>query len=366
MKSFATFALMATALAVKLNMLQDDDATPETTRVEDMTVDDFSPEELECISMAVEGGLREKGMKGDELDATREKFHTAAEEGATLGDGVEELRKMGKEADMDSDEIDETLEKMFRRAHRCAEKKEEGSGDEAALAQRDLATEDEEELKELLEATAEDLGEKKLKCMGKAIGEGLKRRGMPKEEADAVVGVLAAGAEEGKQVKEGVEYLRAVGEENGLDSEAQDDVLLEMAGEARDCAERPTETEEESVELAQEDDSLETEGSDDATATEESDGEGPKKEKREKKEKKGRKDDDVDKESDEESVEESAVELAQEDDATATEESDEEGPSDDGEEKSQKGGDKKEKKEKKGRKDDDVEEESAAGSVREE
>ena len=305
MKSFATFALMATALAVKLNMLQDDDATPETTRVEDMTVDDFSPEELECISMAVEGGLREKGMKGDELDATREKFHTAAEEGATLGDGVEELRKMGKEADMDSDEIDETLEKMFRRAHRCAEKKEEGSGDEAALAQRDLATEDEEELKELLEATAEDLGEKKLKCMGKAIGEGLKRRGMPKEEADAVVGVLAAGAEEGKQVKEGVEYLRAVGEENGLDSEAQDDVLLEMAGEARDCAERPTETEEESVELAQEGDSL----------------------------------------------------------ATATEGSDEEGPSDDGEEKSCRGGDKKEKKEKKDRKDDDVEVESDEESV---
>ena len=365
MKSFATFALMATALAVKLNMLQDDDATPETTRVEDMTVDDFSPEELECISMAVEGGLREKGMKGDELDATREKFHTAAEEGATLGDGVEELRKMGKEADMDSDEIDETLEKMFRRAHRCAEKKEEGSGDEAALAQRDLATEDEEELKELLEATAEDLGEKKLKCMGKAIGEGLKRRGMPKEEADAVVGVLAAGAEEGKQVKEGVEYLRAVGEENGLDSEAQDDVLLEMAGEARDCAERPTETEEESVELAQEDDSLETEGSDDATATEESDGEGPKKEKMKKKEKKGRKDDDVEEESDEESVEESAVELAQEDDsleaegsddATATEESDGEGPKKE----------KMKKKEKKGRKDDDVEEESAAGSVLEE
>ena len=252
MKSFATFALMATALAVKLNMLQDDDATPETTRVEDMTVDDFSPEELECISMAVEGGLREKGMEGDELDETREKFHKAAEEGATLGEGVEELRKMGKEADMDKDEIDETLEKMFRRAHKCAEKKERKE-EEAALAQRDLATEDEEELAELLEATAEDLGEKKLKCMGKAIGEGLKRRGMPSEEADAVVGVLARGAEEGKQVKEGVEYLRAVGEENGLDEEAQDDVLLEMAGEARECAERPTETEED-LELAQEDD----------------------------------------------------------------------------------------------------------------
>ena len=255
MKSFATFALMATALAVKLNMLQDDDATPETTRVEDMTVDDFSPEELECISMAVEGGLREKGMEGDELDATREKFHKAAEEGATLGEGVEELRKMGKEADMDKDEIDETLEKMFRRAHKCAEKKERKE-EEAALAQRDLATEDEEELAELLEATAEDLGEKKLKCMGKAIGEGLKRRGMPSEEADAVVGVLAAGAEDGKQVKEGVEYLRAVGEENGLDSDAQDDVLLEMAGEARECAERPTETEED-LELAQEGTDLE-------------------------------------------------------------------------------------------------------------
>ena len=340
MKSFATFALMATALAVKLNMLQDDDATPETTRVEDMTVDDFSPEELECISMAVEGGLREKGMEGDELDETREKFHKAAEEGATLGEGVEELRKMGKEADMDKDEIDETLEKMFRRAHKCAEKKERKE-EEAALAQRDLATEDEEELAELLEATAEDLGEKKLKCMGKAIGEGLKRRGMPSEEADAVVGVLARGAEEGKQVKEGVEYLRAVGEENGLDSDAQDDVLLEMAGEARECAERPTETEEE-VALAQESDSLEAE---------ESDEEGPG-DKKGKKERKDRKDDDV-----EEATEtEEDLELAQEDEDDV--ESDEEGPSDEGSEKSRKGCDKKDKKEKKDRKDDDVEEES--------
>ena len=287
MKSFATFALIATALAVKLNMLQDDDATPETKRVEDMTIDDFSPEELECISMAVEGGLREKGMEGDELDATREKFHKAAEEGATLGDGVEELRKMGKEAEMDKDEIDEALEKMFRRAHKCGEKKkerkekEEASGDEAELAQRELDSEDERQLNELMEATAEDLGGKKLKCMGKAIGEGLKRRGMPKEEADAVVDVLAKGAEDGKKVKEGVEYLRAVGEENGLDTESQDDVLLEMAGEARDCAERPTETEDE-VELAQA-----TEGSADEGSSDEED----KKDKRGKG-KKDKKDDD--------------------------------------------------------------------------
>ena len=257
MKSFATFALMATALAVKLNMLQDDDATPETTRVEDMTIDDFAPEELECISMAVEGGLREKGMKGDELDETREKFQTAAEEGATLGDGVEELRKMGEDAGMTKDDIDETLEKMFRRAHKCAEKKkerkEEGSGSEAEaeLAQRELASEDERQLEELLESTAADLGEKKLKCMGKSIKEGLERRGMKEEEALAVVEVLASGAEAGKKVSEGVEYLRTVGEEAGLDEAEQDDVLLEMAGEARDCAERPTETEEE-VELAQE------------------------------------------------------------------------------------------------------------------
>ena len=262
MKSFATFALMATALAVKLNMLQDDDATPETTRVEDMTIDDFEPEELECISMAVEGGLREKGMKGDELDETREKFQTAAEEGATLGDGVEELRKMGEDAGMTKDDIDETLEKMFKRAKRCGEKKkerqEEGSGSEAEaeLAQRELASEDERQLEELLESTAADLGEKKLKCMGKSIKEGLKRRGMKEEEAEAVVDVLAAGAEAGKKVSEGVDYLRTVGEEAGLDKDEQDDVLLEMAGEARDCAERPTETEEE-VELAQEGTDLE-------------------------------------------------------------------------------------------------------------
>ena len=295
MKSFATFALIATALAVKLNMLQDDDATPETKRVEEMTVDDFSPEELECISMAVEGGLREKGMEGDELDATREKFQKAAEEGATLGDGVEELRKMGKEKDMDKDEIDETLEKMFKRAKRCGEKKkerkekEEASGDEAELAQRELDSEDERQLKELMEATADDLGEKKLKCMGKAIEEGLKRRGMPKEEAEAVVGVLAAGAAEGKKVKEGVEYMRAVGEENGLDTESQDDVLLEMAGEARDCAERPTETEEE-VELAQATEGSADEGSsdEDESADEGSSDEEDKKDKRGK----GKKDDD--------------------------------------------------------------------------
>ena len=62
---------------------------------------------------------------------------------------------------------------------------------------------------------------------------------------------MAAGAEEGKKVSEGVEYLRAVGEEAGLSTEEQDSVLLDMAGEARECAERPTETEEE-VALAQE------------------------------------------------------------------------------------------------------------------
>ena len=187
---------------------------------------------------------------------------------------------------MDKDEIDEALEKMFRRAHKCGEKKkerkekEEASGDEAELAQRELDSEDERQLNELMEATAEDLGEKKLRCMGKAIGEGLKRRGMPKEEAEAVVAVLAAGAEEGKKVKEGVEYLRAVGEENGLDTESQDDVLLEMAGEARDCAERETEEE---VELAQA-----TEGSADEGSSDEED----KKDKRGK----GKKDKDDDEE----------------------------------------------------------------------
>ena len=85
MKTFATYALMAAAMAVKLQMLQEETDKPETKRVEDMDKDDFSPEELECISMAVEGGLREKGMEGEELEATKERFHKAAEEGATLG-----------------------------------------------------------------------------------------------------------------------------------------------------------------------------------------------------------------------------------------------------------------------------------------
>ena len=267
MKSFATFALMATALAVKLNMLQDDDATPETTRVEDMTVDDFSPEELECISMAVEGGLREKGMEGEELEATKERFHAAAEEGATLGEGVEELRKMGKEADMSEGEIDETLEKMFDRAHKCGEKKKErkekeaeSEGEGETLAQKmELNSEDEADLKELMGSTAADLGEKKLRCLGESIKEGLKAKGMPAEEADAAVEVLAGGARDGKKVEEGVDYLRTLGEEAGLDTDDQDEVLLGMAGKARECAEKSSDDEEEAA-LAQQDSEPASEG----------------------------------------------------------------------------------------------------------
>ena len=262
MKTFATYALMAAAMAVKLQMLQEETDKPETKRVEDMDKDDFSPEELECISMAVEGGLREKGMEGEELEATKERFHKAAEEGATLGDGVEELRKMGREADMSEGDIDETLEKMFDRAHKCGERKkerkekEDGSGSEGEgeeLAQkREMNSGDEAELRELMESTAADLGEKKLRCMGKAIKEGLQDKGMPEGEADAAVEVLAGGAEAGKKVKEGVDYLRTLGEEAGLDTDDQDEVLLGMAEKARECAEKSSDDEEE-VALAQQD-----------------------------------------------------------------------------------------------------------------
>ena len=195
---------------------------------------------------------------------------------------------------------------MFRRAHKCAEKKkerkEEGSGSEAEaeLAQRELASEDERQLEELLESTAADLGEKKLRCMGKSIKEGLKKRGMPEEEAEAVVGVLAAGAEEGKKVSEGVEYLRAVGEEAGLSTDEQDSVLLDMAGEARECAERPTETEEE-VALAQEGESA----TDDEGPSEE---EGEDKPEKKGKGKKGKKEDGEKSAEGDDSLEDSAEE----------------------------------------------------------
>ena len=276
MKTFATFALMAAAMAVKLQMLQEETDKPETKRVEDMDKDDFSLEELECISMAVEGGLREKGMEGEELEATKARFHEAAEEGATLGEGVEELRKMGKEADMSEGEIDETLEKMFDRAHKCGEKKKErkdkeSEGEGEALAQKmELNSEDEAELKELMGSTAADLGEKKLRCMGKAIKEGLQAKGMPEGEADAAVEVLAGGAREGKKVEEGVDYLRTLGEEAGLDTDDQDEVLLGMAGKARECAEKPSDDEEEAA-LAQQEDG---DATDEAEETE-SDEEGP-------------------------------------------------------------------------------------------
>ena len=330
MKTFATYALMATAMAVKLNMLQEQDAQTETERVEDMTVDDFSPEELECISMAVEGGLRAKGMKGEELEETKKAFHTAAEEGATVGDGVEELRQMGRDAEMSESEIEETLEKMFGTAHKCAEKKkerkekEESEGEGEELAQLDSG--DEAELKELMESTAADLGEKKLRCMGKAIKEGLKGKGMPDAEADAAVDVLAAGAEAGKKVKEGVDYLRTLGEEAGLDTDDQDEVLLEMAGKARECAERSDDDEEE-VALAQEDDKTDGDGED---------GPGDKKKGGDKKKKPMDSDSGDDDEVSLDSADDvESLELAQEDDVASVEAedsaSDEEGPSDDGE-----------------------------------
>ena len=267
MKTFATYALMAAAMAVKLQMLQEETDKPETKRVEDMDKDDFSPEELECISMAVEGGLREKGMEGEELEATKERFHAAAEEGATLGEGVDELRKMGKEADMSEGEIDETLEKMFDRAHKCGEKKKErkekeaeSEGEGETLAQKmELNSEDEADLKELMGSTAADLGEKKLRCLGESIKEGLKAKGMPAEEADAAVEVLAGGARDGKKVEEGVDYLRTLGEEAGLDTDDQDEVLLGMAGKARECAEKSSDDEEEAA-LAQQDSEPASEG----------------------------------------------------------------------------------------------------------
>ena len=187
MKTFATYALIATALAVKLHMLEQE-ATEQTEveKIMDMTVEDFTGEQLECISMAVEGGLREKGMKDDELKETKETFEDAAMGGATLGDGVEELKRMGKEAGLDDSEVDETLEKMFKRARRCGEKKKERkegeeSAEEAALAQRGDDTD--AELEKLMESTAADLGDKKLICLGKAIKRGLKARGVGEEEA---------------------------------------------------------------------------------------------------------------------------------------------------------------------------------------
>ena len=156
---------------------------------------------------------------------------------------------MGADAGLGEAEVEETLEKMFTRAHKCGEKKKErkekeekpeseGEGEE--LAQMESG--DEAELAELLESTAADLGEKKLRCMGEAIKDGLKAKGMPEGEADAAVEVLAGGAEAGKKVKEGVDYLRTLGEEAGLDTDDQDEVLLDMAKDAKECAEAPTES----------------------------------------------------------------------------------------------------------------------------
>jgi len=47
MKTFATYALMATTLAVRLSMLEKE--KPETDRIMDKTHEDFNDDELMCI-----------------------------------------------------------------------------------------------------------------------------------------------------------------------------------------------------------------------------------------------------------------------------------------------------------------------------
>ena len=184
-------------------------------------------------------------MEDDELKETKERFEDAAKNGATLGDGVRELKRMGKEHGMESDDVDDTLETMFRRAHGCARKKKERKQKEEGKdgPQKKRGEKKDDKLDMLLEATADDLPKKALECMGKSIKKGLKESGMPEGDADGVVEVLKEGAEEGKKVKEGVEYLKSLGEEHGLEKSDVEDVLHGMAKEAFECFDASSESE---------------------------------------------------------------------------------------------------------------------------
>lgn len=170
MKTIAAIAFLGTTLAIRLSAPDQVSDTPELDAVRDMTAKDFTEGELKCIGEAVRAGLVEEGVTGDDLAKIDRDFTKAAlEDGATIGDGEEALREMAEEAEYTPEKADEVIEKMFRRAHMCAEKQKEreASGD-AADGQGDV------DLEELLKMKKKDVPKEGLECMGEAV-EGVLR-----------------------------------------------------------------------------------------------------------------------------------------------------------------------------------------------
>ena len=99
MKTIAAIAFLGTTLAIRLSAPDQDQVsdTPELDAVRDMTAADFSEGELVCIGEAVRAGLAEEGVGEDDLaEIEREWTRAALEEGATLGEGIDELERMAE------------------------------------------------------------------------------------------------------------------------------------------------------------------------------------------------------------------------------------------------------------------------------
>ena len=232
MKTIAAIAFLGTTLAVRLSA---DSETPELDAVRDKTAADFSEGELKCIKEAVRAGLVEEGVSGDDLERIDEKWTKAAlEDGATLGDGVDALWEMAEEADYTPQEATDVIEKMFRRAHKCADKQKEreASGD-GADGQGD------KDLEELLKMKKKDVPKEGLECMGEAVEGVLRDAGVDEATAKGVVEVLGS-ADDDNTVQDGVDWMRTVSDEKGVSKCDQDEALAEMWERAKKCYEEKT------------------------------------------------------------------------------------------------------------------------------
>ena len=172
MKLSATIALIATASAVRLM----DEADKKAELVEktldaetlgdlgELTLEDLGEEGGECLLFSTGLTLLEHGVPEEVVAEVGEAMVAGAEDGATLGEGIEALRKLGEAYEADEEAQDKVLGDILGKVKACArlasgeedeeDDDEDKEEEEGALAQKkgkvlqkleDLADDDEDE-----------------------------------------------------------------------------------------------------------------------------------------------------------------------------------------------------------------------------
>ena len=267
MKTFAYLALLGSAMAVRL--MEEAPAAPVEDAatmkdLEGVTLDDLEAEQSglgECFLEKTGEALAERSMGEEEIGEVKGDLVDGAEEGKTLGQAVEHLRAIGREAGVDTDGQDEFLADVLAKVKGCkqerkekrGEKKDEmkdgdsGSEDEGTMSEGEATPAElaQEELADLAAAAGEELAAMdtdEREATAEAVKEHLQDMSVDESDVEAVKEAMKEGAEEKlreafdklpeeaqEKIKEGVEALK----EHKREMEGDDD------GEGSDDGEGP-------------------------------------------------------------------------------------------------------------------------------